>query len=285
MINNLKFGTGWLRDYHDIRDYTTKSPKVAPLLKSSYIDIPNLGIPNLTTRPEYVDLRKNCSPIRSQGRIGSCVSFAVLGSFEYFQRKVSGSSEEMSPLFLYKITRNTMNLYHDSGSTVRATIGALSMFGACLEKNWAYIEDWVDEEPGPFQYAQAQNYKSLVYYRLDPPNIDKNVLLENIKTNLSKGIPIIAGFTLYPSFYYADSTGIIPEVGLNEQSWGGHSISIFGFSDEKQRLIVRNSWGEGWGDKGYCYLPYSYVTSGIMSDFWSIIKTSWVSTKDFTTES
>jgi hypothetical protein len=26
-------------------------------------------------------------------------------------------------------------------------------------------------------------------------------------------------------------------------------------------FIVRNSWGENWGDRGYCYLPYEYITT------------------------
>ncbi len=26
-----------------------------------------------------------------------------------------------------------------------------------------------------------------------------------------------------------------------------------------QYFIVRNSWGPGWGDKGYCYMPYDYL--------------------------
>jgi hypothetical protein len=33
-----------------------------------------------------------------------------------------------------------------------------------------------------------------------------------------------------------------------------------GYSDEDQVFVVRNSWGSDWGDEGYCYIPYDYLT-------------------------
>ena len=33
-----------------------------------------------------------------------------------------------------------------------------------------------------------------------------------------------------------------------------------GYSDPKGQVIVRNSWAASWGDKGYCYMPYQYLT-------------------------
>ena len=44
-----------------------------------------------------------------------------------------------------------------------------------------------------------------------------------------------------------------------------------GYDDAKQWFIVRNSWGNQWGLKGYFTLPYAYVTDeNLASDFWTI---------------
>jgi hypothetical protein len=36
---------------------------------------------------------------------------------------------------------------------------------------------------------------------------------------------------------------------------------------------MKNSWGTGWGDKGYFYLPYNYLLSSrLAGDIWKITK-------------
>jgi C1A family cysteine protease len=44
-----------------------------------------------------------------------------------------------------------------------------------------------------------------------------------------------------------------------EQLLGGHAILLIGYDDKTKVFKFQNSWGVGWGDKGYGYIPYDYV--------------------------
>ena len=56
-----------------------------------------------------------------------------------------------------------------------------------------------------------------------------------------------------------------------EHVLGGHAVLTVGYDDTPQRFIVRNSWGPGWGMKGYFTMPYAYLLDQNLSDdFWTI---------------
>src|SRR5712691_8373135 len=66
-------------------------------------------------------------------------------------------------------------------------------------------------------------------------------------------------------------TGAVPLPPRSEQLVGGHAVVAAGYDDSTQQFIVRNSWGDGWGQKGYCMMPYGYLTDPQLArDFWAI---------------
>ncbi|MER5380899.1 C1 family peptidase [Streptomyces sp. NPDC002688] len=276
-LNGSVGGMGWIPDHPDIRDYTKDAPQVDKFFGSAGLLSRAVSAP-----PSLVDLRSKCSLIADQGQLGSCTANAASGVLEYFQIQSSGSYTPASRRFIYKATRNFLDLHGDTGAYLRSTMGALALFGAPPEKFWAYSVESFDDEPPAFCYAFAGNYQALLYYRLDPPGINLDALLADIKSSLAAGLPSMFGFPVYTSIQHARG-GDIPFPSPRETVLGGHAIVAVGYDDNRVvtnplgngtttgALIIRNSWGKSWGDKGYGYLPYDYVTTGLAEDFWVLV--------------
>ncbi|MFN7930140.1 MAG: C1 family peptidase [Blastocatellia bacterium] len=265
-----QYGLGWCPDYPDFRDYTMETAVVAASLKETGLKKASKAPLKL---PVSADLRPWCSPIENQGALGSCTANAGVGMVEYFERRAFGRHLDASRLFLYKATRNLLKWTGDTGAFLRSTMGALALFGVPPEEYWPYVIADFDKEPTAFLYAYAQSFQSLTYYRLDTPGLAKSDVLTNIKNHLNSGLPLMFGFTVYSSISQAGTTGKIPFPVVGEKIVGGHAIMAVGYDDAVTvtnttngstvtgALLIRNSWGTGWGLNGYGYLPYDYLPS------------------------
>ncbi len=278
-------GLGWLPDYPDLRDFSAEHEEVEPLLAKTAVK------ESQEQAPAEVDLRESCSPVEDQGQIGSCTAHAGVGMLEYFERKLNGRHIDGSRRFLYKVTRALAQLEGDSGAFLRTTMGAMVLFGIPPEEHWPYSEAEYDEDPPAFCYAFAQNYQAAKYYRLDPPRIDRPAILEAVKTHLASQLPAMFGFTVYGSISQAGDDGRIPFPGPGDKVAGGHAVMAVGYDDSmtvpgtggetKGAILIRNSWSADWGEDGYGWLPYEYVSQGLASDWWVLIENEWVDTGEF----
>lgn len=284
--SSRRYGKGYLIGKYDPRDYTEDNEKVKPMLMS---------IPNINQKlPPKMDLRQWCTPIDDQGLIGSCTAHAASSVVEFFQQKVFNKHKKHSRLFIYKVTRNLMHESQDAGAYLRTTLGALVLFGATDEEYWPYNPKRVNVEPDAFNYAYAQNFKTLKYFRHDPENLPKEQVVNNIKKYLAAGIPSMIGFETFPSLKFSTTNGgLIAFPTSSENANGGHAVAVVGYDDEKTinspmsvqkskgAFLIKNSWGTKWGENGYGWLPYDYVLFNKCHDCWSIIDEQWVDTQTF----
>jgi GNAT superfamily N-acetyltransferase len=135
-------------------------------------------------------------------------------------------------------------------------------WGWPLESEWPYDGDaahWPPVEP-PDMDIKAKANRILAYERART--------IDECRTLLAAEIPITAAFEIDESWSHPKE-GVIPAPATQTIS-GSHAILLCGYNDNEQRFIFANSWGVGWGDKGFGYLPYDYFPKRFL-EAWSII--------------
>jgi C1A family cysteine protease len=225
------------------------------------------------TLPKSIDLRNFCSPVVDQGQLGSCTANAIACGLYEFLEVQKGTSKaadfiHLSRLFLYWHERSLENsVGEDAGAMIRDGMKVLNTIGCCREEYFPYDITTFTHTPSALAEANAAASKIAAYHRI--PN------LSSLKAALAESKPVVLGFDVYTSFESeaVAKTGKLKAVNKKkEQLLGGHAVMAVGYKDTGKAtgyVIVRNSWGTSWGDKGYCYMPYSYFTSGLVSDMWT----------------
>ena len=224
------------------------------------------------TELKDIDLRPKINTIRNQGPISSCTAFAATALFDHIRRKNDDTNWLPSPLFTYYATRLAAKLEdQDSGATVKEVLKSTVRDGVAMERVWPYDYQKFLERPPEEAWIDAEKHQALEYLWVS--DFDKNEWLNC----LNDGYPFIFGMYLYTSFFDPIFTmlgGFMQEPDREtEKRVGGHCMMAVGYIKDyngKEYVIVQNSWGEGWGDRGYCYIPMSYMMSNDTFDFWTI---------------
>jgi C1A family cysteine protease len=247
----VSFGYGWVPDLPDQRDLMYSAPMMM-----------------MKKMPAKADLRSKCPPVYNQGHLGSCTANALSGAFQFSRKKQKLADFPPSRLFLYyneRVMINTVN--SDSGAHIRNGIKSLNTTGICPEKEWPYLIEKFTDKPSKKCFTDALKCTIKSYERLTNTN------LTQLQSCLAEGYPFVFGFTVYESFQTeaVAKTGMMPMPRASEKVLGGHAVMAVGYDDSKQVVVVRNSWGKDWADKGYFYMPYGYITNNhLCEDFWTI---------------
>ena len=287
-------GTGWIPDRPDPRDYGPDNRNLAAVIGPSGLQEAIAHPP--AELPARVDLQPLFPPVFDQGSLNSCTAATAAALIGFFERKALGRDVSPSILFLYKVERNLLGTAGDAGAYLRTSMQALRAFGVPPDTSWPYRADLLDVEPAPFHYAYAANYKATHYFRLDEAGTTPDGLLARARSALAGSIPVMFGLALFTSAGSAGA-GEIPLPGAFDTRVALHALVAVGYDDGKTisrvdpatgrlqitggALRIRNSWGPGWGEGGYGWLPYDYVRTGLTSDWWCLIRADYLDLGDF----
>lgn len=239
---------GWRRDLPDHRDFLLRT------------------LPGAQPYPQSVDLRgDNFPPVFDQGQLGSCVENAWGAACSYAEAKEGNGVIVLSRLAHYwDVRRMNGEIDQDNGSTIRDGIKSIKATGLCLESEWPYdVRKWRDQPPLSALHSGYHRHKSLSYWRITSRS--------DMFHCLADGFPFVFGMVLFPQYEEVGPDGVVKMPGQNEAPIGGHAQCAVGYDLSRSMFLIRNSWGDGWGLKGHCWVPFDYIQA-FASDFWTIRK-------------
>jgi hypothetical protein len=299
--NGINRYGGWVPDRPDIQDlplYPPITPTPQRPVSKPSVTKPNAG--------PFVGLRNDWQTtvgIIDQQPYESCVSCAITSVIRYFEatgRGIAGFGP--SRMFLYYNARALEGTAHNPsiGTGIRSALKAFRRYGVCNEALWPVSEPSTPLPPPGRNVYQRVEYRGLVEYRrifqLDTRGDIATLDLDPVRRSIDDDLPVICGFTAFPSFldaYHNGGVVRLPDQGdldfadadpnpaspadgvVNRVASFGHAAVIIGYQgtedDDDGTFTLANSWGRGFGNGGLFTMPARYLAhAALAADFWTI---------------
>jgi len=249
-----------MKDPHDMRDHAvlTRMP-----YKTQYELIKSL--------PVFIDYTEEMTPVKNQGKLGSCVAFALTALKEWQETKEHkaevaagkkdhrhGKPYDLSEQWLYYKCKEIDPWPNIEGTSIRYGLKVLQKLGTPTEGAWEYNDEFKGS-PESWATLIARWTRIGEYTRI-------NNLLE-LKAALTRS-PVVIGIGCYEEMFKPTPDGYVQYPSNSKYCLGGHAVCIVGYDDKTRRVKFKNSWSANWGDKGYGYLDYRYIQD-FMWDAWT----------------
>jgi C1A family cysteine protease len=193
------------------------------------------------------DLRSSFGNIRDQGARPTCVAFAVSDA----HASARGVSELLSVehLYFHAVVR-TSGGHPNEGVSLTKTLEALRLDGQSVETGWPYL----DALPADLTSWVAPSTAVPVFKR------DRATRVASILAALDAGQPVVVTFMVSMAFCMAPAGIVHPVTSDTDIDW--HAVVAVGHGriGTKPFILVRNSWGESWGDGGYGWVDLEYLS-------------------------
>ena len=210
---------------------------------------------NMGSRPSvYIPDRK--APVLYQGYVNSCVPFAIVTALFYMEG----------------VEYSTDDIYHDREDSDWQGEGMITREGLKkVQKRGVVLREVI---PTNTEYPN-QAVKTLIEYL--PPTIHRNKILnyarcysedELCDAIYQNGAALISvnSTVSFDSFVLrGDDNMILPMPRADERSRGKHLVCAMAFTEDG--IMIQNSRGETWGNKGFAILPWGYP----INEMWGFV--------------
>ena len=219
---------------------------------------------NVETLPSRFDLRDWgwVTPVKHQGHLGACWTFAMMNVVESAMLKKYGVSLNLSESNLIhtmlKYSHYGFKVAEEGGNNVMSISYIVDWFGPVFEENDPYDE--VGKLSQFLPSSDIIHVQDAILIPNDEPGTSK------MKEAILKYGALVANYHVNPYKPYYNPETFANYV--NESLGANHEVSVVGWDDNfsadnflikpegNGAWIVKNSWGTGWGEEGFFYISY-----------------------------
>lgn len=240
--------------------------------------------------PSQFDLLKYQTPVKNQGKRGTCVAFASAAQVETLVKIKSGNTVDLSEQYIYWASKVASKVApNQEGSDPLSMLKSISVFGIVSEFAWPYESTpWYMDPTHPDCVMAAKTNENNVPTQcltngmattktLSAPKLylgqAYNIpsAAEAIMGYLLKGVPVQVGMDVYAQAWsYGQASALNYQLGRvtmpqpEDKLIGGHAVLIVGYDKVNQVFLFKNSWGtDRWASKarfpGFGTVPFEYV--------------------------
>ncbi|GAB3510010.1 hypothetical protein GCM10027341_47820 [Spirosoma knui] len=236
----------------------------APLANQSFINLPT-----------QVSYEQYCPSVGDQGRQETSVAFATA----YYLRTIMESKDKnlvqkpkidesrFSPTFVYDKIRDPKDINCQGGGTIEEALDVLKKDGVPRLKNLGY--PLCNQAIPAVAVKEASQFRIGDYQLLFIPETGPDQKVQAVKKALAEGNPVVVGIGAPLSFEEART---VWEPAPNEKADDilyNQALCVVGYNDKLHGGAFRivNSWNTGWGEKGFCWIPYAYFGQFCINGF------------------
>lgn len=208
---------------------------------------------------DAVDLRKYSTPVGDQGQTGRCSAFAWTHATEMSRNILNEESPRLSPNFTmleFQRMQGDARDYEYAYEGGDGTVSGPDPGQVLVQNGTCRQELWPDDRPSPLT-REEQLEADAQRYRLEA--VPLPIAIDDVKKVLSAGCPVHVSMNTGATFSDVGRDGVFNASEAPSGRHGRHAMLIVGYVGNF--FTLKNSWGTGWGDQGFCYIPKNVLTT------------------------